>query len=68
MLSKLIYMETNLEDFIVKRSNIPKNFLKDFFNLGGDTYGDTYKNIDFDDVVKCQFLLCFNQRFNSPKV
>uniref|UniRef100_A0A6C0E087 Bacteriophage T5 Orf172 DNA-binding domain-containing protein n=1 Tax=viral metagenome TaxID=1070528 RepID=A0A6C0E087_9ZZZZ len=45
-------MNTNLEDFIIKRSNIPKNFLKDFFNLGGDTYGDTYKNIDFDDVVK----------------
>ena len=47
-----ILMEINLEDFIVKRSNIPKDFLTDFFNLGGDTYGDTYKNIDFDDVVK----------------
>ena len=45
-------METNLEDFITKRSNIPKTFLKDFFNLGGDSYGDTYKNINFDDVVK----------------
>ena len=45
-------METKLEDFIVKRSNIPKNFLKDFFNLGGDSYGDTYKNINFEDVVK----------------
>ena len=45
-------METSLEDFIVKRSNIPKDFLTDFFNLGGDTYGDTYKNISFDDVVK----------------
>jgi hypothetical protein len=45
-------METTLEDFIVKRSNIPKDFLTDFFNLGGDTYGDTYKNISFDDVVK----------------
>jgi phage anti-repressor protein len=45
-------MEINLEDFIVKRSNIPKTFLTDFFNLGGDTYGDTYKNIDFDDIVK----------------
>lgn len=45
-------METKLEDFIVKRSNIPKDFLTDFFNLGGDTYGDTYKNIKFDDVVK----------------
>lgn len=45
-------METKLEDFIVKRSNIPKDFLTDFFNLGGDTYGDTYKNINFDDVVK----------------
>ena len=45
-------METKLEDFIVKRSNIPKNFLKDFFNLGGNSYGDTYKNINFDDVVK----------------
>lgn len=45
-------METNLEDFIVKRSNIPINFLKDFFNLGGESYGDTYKNINFDDVVK----------------
>ncbi len=45
-------MDTNLEDFIIKRSNIPKKFLKDFFNLGGDTYGDTYKNIDFEDVVK----------------
>ena len=44
--------ETKLEDFIVKRSNIPKNFLKDFFNLGGDSYGDTYKNINFEDVVK----------------
>jgi hypothetical protein len=45
-------MEINLEDFIVKRSNIPKDFLTDFFNLGGDTYEDTYKNIDFDNVVK----------------
>ena len=45
-------METSLEDFIVKRSNIPKKFLRDFFNLGGDTYGDTYKNINFDNVVK----------------
>jgi len=45
-------METKLEDFIVKRSNIPKKFLKDFFNLGGNSYGDTYKNINFDDVVK----------------
>lgn len=45
-------MNTKLENFIIKRSNIPKNFLKDFFNLGGDTYGDTYKNINFDDVVK----------------
>jgi len=26
--------------------------VKDFFNLGGNTYGDTYKNIDFADVVK----------------
>lgn len=34
-----------LEDFIVKNSNIPKKFLTDFFNLGGDSYGDTYKNI-----------------------
>jgi|LakMenEpi03Aug12_release.lakeMendotaPanAssembly.Ray.scaffolds.fasta_scaffold541803_2 phage anti-repressor protein len=45
-------METTLEDFIIKRSNISKDFLTDFFNLGGDTYGDTYKNINFDDVVK----------------
>lgn len=45
-------MNTKLEDFIVKRSNIPIDFLKDFFNLGGDSYGDTYKNINFDDVVK----------------
>jgi phage anti-repressor protein len=45
-------METKLEDFIIKRSNISKDFLRDFFNLGGDTYGDTYKNINFDDVVK----------------
>lgn len=45
-------METKLEDFIIKRSNIPIDFLKDFFNLGGDSYGDTYKNINFDDVVK----------------
>lgn len=45
-------METTLEDFIIKRSNISKDFLRDFFNLGGDTYGDTYKNINFDDVVK----------------
>jgi phage anti-repressor protein len=45
-------MENNLEDFIIKRSNIPKDFLIDFFNLGGDTYGDTYKNINFDDIVK----------------
>lgn len=37
-------MDTKLEDFIVKRSNIPKDFLKDFFNLCGNTYGDTYKN------------------------
>ena len=44
-------METKLEDFIVKRSNIPKQFLKDFFNLGGDSYGDTFKNINFDDIV-----------------
>ena len=29
-----------------------RKFLRDFFNLGGDTYGDTYKNINFDDVVK----------------
>ena len=35
-----------------KGSNIPKDFLIDFFNLGGDTYGDTYKNINFDDIVK----------------
>jgi phage anti-repressor protein len=48
----LLQNETKLEDFIVKRSNIPKEFLNDFFNLGGDTYGDTYKNINFDDVVK----------------
>lgn len=41
-------MNTNLEDFIVKRSDIPKNFFKDFFNLGGDTYGDAYKNINYD--------------------
>ena len=45
-------MDNNLEDFIIKRSNIPKDFLIDFFNLGGDTYGDTYKNINFDDIVK----------------
>jgi phage anti-repressor protein len=45
-------MESRLEDFIVKRSNIPKKFLEDFFNLGGNNYGDTYKNIDFDDIVK----------------
>jgi phage anti-repressor protein len=45
-------METKLEDFIIKRSNISKDFLRDFFNLGGDTYGDTYKKINFDDVVK----------------
>jgi phage anti-repressor protein len=45
-------MESKLEDFIVQRSNIPKKFLKDFFNLGGDTYGDTFKNINFEDVVK----------------
>jgi phage anti-repressor protein len=45
-------METKLEDFIIKRSNISKDFLRDFFNIGGDTYGDTYKNINFDDVVK----------------
>ena len=45
-------MEDKLEDFIVKRSNIPKKFLQDFFNLGGDSYGDTYKNINFDDIVK----------------
>ena len=45
-------MESKLEDFIVKRSNIPKKFLEDFFNLGGNNYGDTYKNIDFDDIVK----------------
>jgi hypothetical protein len=25
-------MENKLVDFIVKRSNIPKNFLEDFFN------------------------------------
>ena len=30
----------------------PKEFLSDFFNLGGNSYGDTYKNINFDDVVK----------------
>ena len=29
-----------------------KEFLSDFFNLGGNSYGDTYKNIIFDDVVK----------------
>ena len=40
-----------LEEFIVKNSNIPKKFLTDFFNLGGDSYGDTYKNINFDDIV-----------------
>lgn len=45
-------MDETLEKFIAKRSNIPKDFLKDFFNLGGDTYGDTYKNINFDDIVK----------------
>jgi hypothetical protein len=45
-------MNTKLEDFIIKRSNIPKQFLKDFFNLGGDIYGDTFKNINFIDVVK----------------
>ena len=45
-------MDNHLEDFIIKRSNIPKDFLIDFFNLGGDTYGDTYKNINFDDIVK----------------
>jgi hypothetical protein len=41
-----------LEDFIIKRSNIPKKFLTDFFNIGGNTYGDTYKNINLDDIVK----------------
>ncbi len=25
--------------------------MTDFFNLGGDSYGDTYKNINFDDIV-----------------
>jgi phage anti-repressor protein len=45
-------METKLEDFITQRSNISKDFLRDFFNLGGDSYGDTYKNINFDDIVK----------------
>ncbi len=45
-------MESTLEDFIIKRSNISKNFLQDFFNLGGNSYGDTYKNINFDDIVK----------------
>ena len=44
-------MDMKLEDFIVKNSNIPKKFLTDFFNLGGDSYGDTYKNINFDDIV-----------------
>ena len=28
-------METKLENFIVKRSNIPKNFLTDFFGVNG---------------------------------
>ena len=46
------FNETKLEEFIVKRSNIPKEFLSDFFNLGGNTYGDSYKNINFNDVVK----------------
>jgi hypothetical protein len=45
-------METKIVDFIVKRSNIPNEFLRDFFNLGGDSYGNTFKNINFDDVVK----------------
>jgi len=45
-------MESKLVNFIVKRSNIPKDFLRDFFNLGGDSYGDTYKNINFDDIVR----------------
>lgn len=45
-------METKLEDFIIKRSNIPKKFLQDFFNLGGDSYGDAFKNINFDDIVE----------------
>ena len=31
-----------LVDFIVKRSNIPNEFLRDFFNLGGDSYGNTF--------------------------
>ena len=38
-------MNSRLENFITKRSNIPVEFLEDFFNLGGDSYGDTYKNI-----------------------
>ena len=41
-----------MEDFIIKRSNIPREFLKDFFNLGGNSYGDTYKNINFSDVAR----------------
>ena len=38
-------MEANLEDFIVKRTNISRDFLRDFFNLGNNTYGDIYINI-----------------------
>ena len=34
-------MDNNLEDFIIKRSDIPKDFLIDFLNIGGDTYGQT---------------------------
>jgi hypothetical protein len=45
-------MDESLEDFIIKRSNIPREFLKDFFNLGGNSYGDTYKNINFSDVAR----------------
>jgi len=51
--SNNILLKDNLIEFI-KNNNllIDINFLTDFFNIGGNSYGDTYKNINFDDIVK----------------
>jgi hypothetical protein len=53
---KLNYIDNTamlkLEDFITKRCDISKDFLRDFFNLSGNSYKNTYKNIDYNDVVK----------------
>ena len=41
-----------MEAFINKYSDVPKGFIKDFFNISKESYNDNEIIIDFDKVVK----------------